>query len=77
MKSKKLLATVLSAVITFSTVSAVSAAPVGKESKSEPKTTTISWEKSEQNTKKSTTSITQEKFSNSDEITKFFEKTSL
>ncbi len=41
MKSKKLLATVLSAVITFSTVSAVSAAPVGKESKSEPKTTTI------------------------------------
>ncbi|NFE30951.1 peptidase M4 family protein [Clostridium botulinum] len=74
MKSKKLLATVLSAVITFSTVSAVSAAPVGKESKSEPKTTTIFWEKSEQNTKKSTTSITQEKFSNSDEITKFFEK---
>ncbi len=33
MKSKKLLATVLSAVITFSTVSAVSAAPVGKEVK--------------------------------------------
>ncbi len=31
MKSKKLLATVLSAVITFSAVSAVSAAPVGKE----------------------------------------------
>ncbi|EPS49400.1 thermolysin metallopeptidase [Clostridium botulinum CFSAN002367] len=45
MKSKKLLATVLSAVITFSTVSAVYAAPVGKESKVEPKTTTITWEK--------------------------------
>ncbi len=38
MKSKKLLATVLSAVITLSTVSAVYAAPVGKESKVEPKT---------------------------------------
>ncbi len=48
MKSKKLLATVLSAVITFSAVSAVSAAPVGKESKKEPKTTTISWDKSKQ-----------------------------
>ncbi|EPS49398.1 thermolysin metallopeptidase, partial [Clostridium botulinum CFSAN002367] len=57
MKSKKLLATVLSAVITFSAVSAVSAvsaAPVGKESKSDPKTTTISWDKSEQNTRKAT-----------------------
>ncbi|HCL4436412.1 TPA: peptidase M4 family protein [Clostridium botulinum] len=74
MKSKKLLATVLSAVITFSTVSAVYAAPVGKENKSEPKTTTIFWEKSEQNTKKSTTSITQEKFNNSQDITNFFEK---
>ncbi len=74
MKSKKLLATVLSAVITFSAVSAVSAAPVGKESKKEPKTTTISWDKSEQNTKKATTDITQKKFNNSDEITKFFEK---
>ncbi|MHB9942290.1 peptidase M4 [Clostridium sporogenes] len=74
MKSKKLLATVLSAVITFSAVSAVSAAPVGKESKKEPKTTTISWDKSEQNTKKATTGITQKKFNNSDEITKFFEK---
>ncbi|WP_434304726.1 M4 family metallopeptidase [Clostridium botulinum] len=74
MKSKKLLATVLSAVITFSAVSAVSAAPVGKESKKEPKTTTISWDKSEQNTKKATTGITQKKFNNSDEIIKFFEK---
>ncbi|MGO5076067.1 M4 family metallopeptidase [Clostridium sporogenes] len=74
MKSKKLLATVLSTVITFSAVSAVSAAPVGKESKVEPKTTTILWEKSEQNTKKATTDITQKKFNNSDEITKFFEK---
>ncbi|GAA0063260.1 M4 family metallopeptidase [Clostridium sp. CTA-1] len=74
MKSKKLLATVLSAVITFSAVSAVSAAPVGKESKKEPKTTTISWDKSEQNTKKATTDITQKKFNNSDEISKFFEK---
>ncbi|APH13493.1 thermolysin metallopeptidase, catalytic domain protein [Clostridium sporogenes] len=74
MKSKKLLATVLSAVITFSAVSAVSAAPVGKESKSEPKTTTISWDKSKQDNKKATTGITQKKFSNSDEITKFFEK---
>ncbi|AJD32022.1 M4 family metallopeptidase [Clostridium sporogenes] len=74
MKSKKLLATVLSAVITFSAVSAVSAAPVGKESKKEPKTTTISWDKSKQNTKKATTGITQKKFNNSDEITKFFEK---
>ncbi|MDU4599580.1 MAG: M4 family metallopeptidase, partial [Clostridium sporogenes] len=69
-----LLATVLSAVITFSAVSAVSAAPVGKESKKEPKTTTISWDKSKQNTKKATTGITQKKFNNSDEITKFFEK---
>ncbi|EPY2305816.1 M4 family metallopeptidase [Clostridium sporogenes] len=74
MKSKRLLATVLSAVITFSAVSAVSAAPVGKESKKEPKTTTISWDKSEQNTKKATTGITQKKFNNSDEISKFFEK---
>ncbi|EPY2273057.1 M4 family metallopeptidase [Clostridium sporogenes] len=74
MKSKKLLATVLSAVITFSAVSAVSAAPVGKESKKEPRTTTILWEKSKQNTKKATTGITQKKFNNSDEITKFFEK---
>ncbi|WP_061320525.1 M4 family metallopeptidase [Clostridium botulinum] len=74
MKSKKLLATVLSAVITFSTVSAVYAAPVGKESKVEPKTTTITWEKNEQNTKKATTDIKQKKFNNSEEITKFFEK---
>ncbi|RFM19826.1 peptidase M4 family protein [Clostridium botulinum] len=74
MKSKKLLATVLSAVITFSAVSAVSAAPVGKESKSDPKTTTISWDKSEQNTKKTTTDIRQKKFDNAEEITKFFEK---
>ncbi|PIH03579.1 M4 family metallopeptidase [Clostridium combesii] len=74
MKSKKLLATVLSAVITFSTVSAVYAAPVGKESKVEPKTTTITWEKNEQNTKKATTDVTKKKFNNSEEITKFFEK---
>ncbi|KGO13336.1 M4 family metallopeptidase [Clostridium botulinum] len=74
MKSKKLLATVLSAVITFSTVSAVYAAPVGKESKVEPKTTTITWEKNEQNTKKATTDIAEKKFNNSEEITKFFEK---
>ncbi|MCW6109613.1 M4 family metallopeptidase [Clostridium sporogenes] len=74
MKSKKLLATVLSAVITFSAVSAVSAAPVGKESKSEPKTTTISWDKSEQNTKKATTDIKQKKFNNAREVTNFFEK---
>ncbi|ACA45027.1 M4 family metallopeptidase [Clostridium botulinum] len=74
MKSKKLLATVLSAVITFSTVSAVYAAPVGKESKVEPKTTTITWEKNEQNTKKATTDVTKNKFNNSEEITKFFEK---
>ncbi|ACO83810.1 M4 family metallopeptidase [Clostridium botulinum] len=74
MKSKKLLATVLSAVITFSTVSAVYAAPVGKESKVEPKTTTITWEKNEQNTKKAATDITEKKFNNSEEITKFFEK---
>ncbi|MCC5423662.1 M4 family metallopeptidase [Clostridium botulinum] len=74
MKSKKLLATVLSAVITFSAVSAVSAAPVGKESKSEPKITTISWDKSEQNTKKATTDIKQKKFSNVQEVTNFFEK---
>ncbi|WP_434296493.1 M4 family metallopeptidase [Clostridium sporogenes] len=74
MKSKKLLATVLSAVITFSAVSAVSAAPIGKESKSDPKTTTISWDKSEQNTKKATTDIKQNKFNNAEEITKFFEK---
>ncbi len=74
MKSKKLLATVLSAVITFSAVSAVSAAPVGKESKSEPKITTISWDKSEQNTKKATTDIKQKKFSNAQEVTNFFEK---
>ncbi|MCC5439915.1 M4 family metallopeptidase [Clostridium botulinum] len=74
MKSKKLLATVISAVITFSTVSAVYAAPVGKESKVEPKTTTITWEKNEQNTKKATTDVTKKKFNNSEEITKFFEK---
>ncbi|MBN3376280.1 peptidase M4, partial [Clostridium botulinum] len=74
MKSKKLLATVLSAVITFSAVSAVSAAPVGKESKSDPKTTTISWDKSEQNTKKTTTDIKQKKFNSAQEITTFFEK---
>ncbi|NFB58058.1 M4 family peptidase [Clostridium botulinum] len=74
MKSKKLLATVLSAVITFSTVSAVYAEPVGKESKVEPKTTTITWEKNEQNTKKATTDVTKKKFNNSEEITKFFEK---
>ncbi|WP_434303134.1 M4 family metallopeptidase [Clostridium botulinum] len=74
MKSKRLLATVLSAVITFSAVSAVSAAPVGKESKSDPKTTTISWDKSEQNTRKATTDINQKKFNNAEEITKFFEK---
>ncbi len=74
MKSKKLLATVLSAVITFSAVSAVSAAPVGKESKSEPKTTTIFWENNTHNTRKSTTGITQEKFNSSQDITKFFEK---
>ncbi len=77
MKSKKLLATVLSAIITFSAVSAVSAvsaAPVGKESKSDPKTTTISWDKSEQNAKKATTDIKQKKFNNAQEITKFFEK---
>ncbi len=74
MKSKKLLATVISAVITFSTVSAVYAAPVGKESKVEPKTTTITWEKNEQNTKKAATDITEKKFNNSEEITKFFEK---
>ncbi|KEI99388.1 peptidase M4 [Clostridium botulinum A2B3 87] len=74
MKSKKLLATVLSAVITFSTVSAVYAAPVGKESKVEPKTTTITWEKNQQNTKKATTDVTKKKFNNSEEITKFFEK---
>ncbi len=74
MKSKKLLATVLSALITFSAVSAVSAATVGKESKSEPKTTTIFWENNTHNTKKSTTGITQEKFDNSQAITKFFEK---
>ncbi|ACA54677.1 M4 family metallopeptidase [Clostridium botulinum] len=74
MKSKKLLATVLSAVITFSTVSAVYAAPVGKESKVEPKTTTITWEKNEQNIKKAATDITEKKFNNSEEITKFFEK---
>ncbi|WP_242825313.1 M4 family metallopeptidase, partial [Clostridium sporogenes] len=74
MKSKKLLATVLSAVITLSTVSAVYAAPVGKESKVEPKTTTITWEKNEQNTKKATTDITEKKFNNSGEIAKFFEK---
>ncbi len=64
----------LSAVITFSTVSAVYAAPVGKESKVEPKTTTITWEKNEQNTKKAATDITEKKFNNSEEITKFFEK---
>ncbi|NFA62289.1 M4 family metallopeptidase [Clostridium sporogenes] len=74
MKSKKLLATVLSAVITLSAVSAVYAAPVGKESKVEPKTTTITWEKNEQNTKKATTDITEKKFNNSGEIAKFFEK---
>ncbi len=74
MKSKKLLATVLSAVITFSAVSAVSAAPVGKESKSDPKTTTISWDKSEQNAKKATTDIKQKKFNSAQEITNFFEK---
>ncbi|WP_195923417.1 M4 family metallopeptidase [Clostridium tepidum] len=74
MKSKKLLATVLSAVITFSTVSAVSAAPVGKESKSDPKTITISWDKGEQNTRKNTTDIKQKKFNNIEDITKFFEK---
>ncbi len=74
MKSKKLLATVLSAVITFSTVSAVYAAPVGKENKSEPKTTTIFWENNTQNTRKATTGITQEKFNNSQDITNFFEK---
>ncbi|NFB58057.1 peptidase M4 family protein [Clostridium botulinum] len=74
MKSKKLLATVLSAVITFSTVSAVYAAPVGKENKSEPKTTTIFWGNNTQNTRKATTGITQEKFNNSQDITNFFEK---
>ncbi|MGO5076068.1 M4 family metallopeptidase [Clostridium sporogenes] len=74
MKSKKLLATVLSAVITFSAVSAVSAAPVGKESKVEPKTTTIFWEKNEQTSKNATTGVTQKKFNNSEEITRFFEK---
>ncbi|AVQ45280.1 M4 family metallopeptidase [Clostridium botulinum] len=74
MKSKRLLATVLSAVITFSTASVVSAAPVGKESKSEPKTTTIFWENNTQNTRKATTGITQEKFNNSQDITNFFEK---
>ncbi|WP_434303133.1 M4 family metallopeptidase [Clostridium botulinum] len=74
MKSKRLLAAVLSAVITFSAVSAVSAAPVGKESKSDPKTTTISWDKGEQNAKKATTDIKQKKFNNAQEITKFFEK---
>ncbi len=67
----------LSAVITFSAVSAVSAAPVGKESKSEPKITTISWDKSEQNTKKAATDIKQKKFNNAQEVTNFFEKTSL
>ncbi|EJO5346589.1 peptidase M4 family protein [Clostridium botulinum] len=74
MKSKKLLATVLSAVITFSTVSAVYAAPVGKESKVEPKTTTIFWEDSQTNTKKSNTGITQKKFNNSKEINNFFKE---
>ncbi|WP_195923415.1 M4 family metallopeptidase [Clostridium tepidum] len=74
MKSKKLLATILSAVITFSTVSAVSAAPVGKESKSEPKTTTIFWENTDHNTRKSTTGIAQEKFNSSQDIAKFFKK---
>ncbi|WP_251859720.1 M4 family metallopeptidase [Clostridium sp. Marseille-Q2269] len=74
MKSKKLLATVLSAVITFSAVSAVSAAPVGKESKNEPKTTTIFWEKSKQNTRKPTTDVTQKKFRSSEEINKFFKE---
>ncbi|GAA0740732.1 M4 family metallopeptidase [Clostridium oceanicum] len=74
MKSKKLLATVLSTVITLSTVSAVSAAPIGKESKKEPKTTTILWEKSKQNTEKSTTGIAKKKFNNSKEINKFFKE---
>ncbi|GAA0740728.1 M4 family metallopeptidase [Clostridium oceanicum] len=74
MKSKKLLATVLSAVITLSAASAVSAAPVGKQSKNEPKTTTILWEKSKQDTKKSTTGISRKKFNNSTEINKFFQQ---
>ncbi len=44
--------------MTFSPVSSIYATgPVGKKSKSEPKTTIIFWEKSKQNNKKSTTNI--------------------
>ncbi|EKX80086.1 bacillolysin [Clostridium botulinum CFSAN001628] len=58
MKSKKLLTILLSTIMTFSPVSSIYATgPVGKKSKSEPKTTTIFWEKSKQNNKKSTTNI--------------------
>ncbi len=72
MKRKKLLATVLSSIITFSTISTAYGAPIGKESKSEPKTTTIFWEKSKQKNKIATTDITQKKFNNFEEINKFF-----
>ncbi|RFM22541.1 hypothetical protein C1145_02745, partial [Clostridium botulinum] len=62
-KSKKLLTILLSTIMTFSPVSSIYATgPVGKKSKSEPKTTIIFWEKSKQNNKKSTTNINEKKF---------------
>ncbi|HCL4445370.1 peptidase M4 [Clostridium botulinum] len=75
MKSKKLLTILLSAIITVSSISSVYAAgPVGIKSKYQPKTTTIFWEKGKQNNKKSVTTIASEKFSNFQEISKFFQQ---
>ncbi|NFM45923.1 peptidase M4 family protein [Clostridium botulinum] len=75
MKSKKLLTILLSAIITASSISSVYAAgPVGIKSKYQPKTTTIFWEKDKQNNKKSATNIASEKFSNFQEISKFFQQ---
>ncbi|MBY6756819.1 PepSY domain-containing protein [Clostridium botulinum] len=75
MKSKKLLTILLSTIMTFSPVSSIYATgPVGKKSKSEPKTTIIFWEKSKQNNKKSTTNINEKKFNNFEEINQFFQQ---
>ncbi|EJO5346588.1 PepSY domain-containing protein [Clostridium botulinum] len=72
MKIKKLLPTLLSATITFSSVSSIYAeGPVGKKSKTEQKITTIYWEKSN---KKSNTNMDKKKFNNFEEINDFFQQ---
>jgi Zn-dependent metalloprotease len=75
MKNKKLLTILLSTMVTFSPVSSTHiTGPIGKKSKTEPNTTTIFWEKSKQNNKKSTTDINEKKFNNFEEINQFFQK---